>query len=79
MTRSEHEIADKIDVITGQKTDLDGTQSDFCCVQVRVRKTTKEDDAVISKSYHRYVIHSDDDWSTEPPSVQAVCLEAFGD
>ena len=62
--------ADKIEVVeAGDKT------------VVQVRTTTKivEDGAVISQSYHRHVIQSGDDWSSEPTNVQTICNAVFGD
>ena len=67
--------ADKIEVVTGQ--DEDG--NDVTSVQVRTATKVLEDGAVISQSYHRHVIQSGDDWSSEPANVQAICVAAFGD
>ena len=67
--------ADKIEVVTGQ--DEDG--NDVISVQVRMTTKVLEDGAVISQSYHRHVINSGDDWSSEPSNVQAICVAAFGD
>ena len=67
--------ADKIEVVTGQ--DEDG--NDVTSVQVRTATRVLEDGAVISQSYHRHVIQSGDDWSSEPANVQAICVAAFGD
>ena len=67
--------ADKIEVVTGQ--DEDG--NDVTSVQVRTATRVLEDGAVISQSYHRHVINSGDDYSSEPANVQAICVAAFGD
>ena len=67
--------ADKVEVVTGQ--DEDG--NDVTSVQVRTATKVLEDGAVISQSYHRHVIQSGDDWSSEPANVQAICVAAFGD
>jgi hypothetical protein len=67
--------ADKIEVVTGQ--DEDG--NDVTVVQVRNATKVLEDGAVISQSYHRHVIQSGDDYSSEPANVQAICVAAFGD
>jgi hypothetical protein len=67
--------ADKIEVVTGQ--DEDG--NDVTSVQVRMTTKVLEDGAVISQSYHRHVIQSGDDYSSEPANVQAICVAAFGD
>ena len=66
--------ADKIEVVTGQ--DEDG--NDVTSVQVRVTTKVLEDGAVISQSYHRHVIESGDDWSSEPQNVQDICNAVFG-
>jgi len=67
--------ADKIEVVTGQDEDGNATQ----VVQVRTATRVLEDGAVISQSYHRHVIQSGDDYSSEPANVQAICVAAFGD
>ena len=67
--------ADKIEVVTTQ--DEDG--NDVTSVQVRTATKLLEDGAVISQSYHRHVIQSGDDYSSEPANVQAICVAAFGD
>ena len=67
--------ADKIEVVTGQ--DEDG--NDVTSVQVRTATRIVEDGEVISSSYHRHVIQSGDDYSSEPANVQAICVAAFGD
>jgi len=66
-------VADKIEVVTGQ--DEDG--NDVTSVQVRMTTKVLEDGAVISQSYHRHVIQSGDDWSSEPANVQAICNAVF--
>jgi hypothetical protein len=68
-------VADKIEVVTGQDEDGNATTS----VQVRMTTKVLEDGAVISQSYHRHVIQSGDDYSSEPANVQAICVAAFGD
>ena len=60
--------ADKIEVVTA-----DGTTS----VQVRTATSISENGAVISQSYHRHVINSGDDWTSEPQNVQDVCNAVF--
>ena len=67
--------ADKIEVVTGQ--DEDGNDVTF--VQVRTATKVLEDGAVISQSYHRHVIQSGDDWSSEPANVRSICDAVFGD
>ena len=65
--------ADKIEVVTTQ--DEDG--NDVTSVQVRTATKVLEDGAVISQSYHRHVIQSGDDWSSEPANVQTICNAVF--
>ena len=64
--------ADKVEVVTTQ--DEDG--NDVTSVQVRT-DSVLEDGAVISQSYHRHVIQSGDDWTSEPSNVQAICNAVF--
>ena len=75
MSLTKEVTADKIEVVTGQDEDGNATTS----VQVRTATRVLEDGAVISQSYHRHVIQSGDDYSTEPANVQAICIAAFGD
>ena len=67
--------ADKVEVVTTQ--DEDG--NDVTSVQVRTATKVLEDGAVISQSYHRHVIQSGDDWTSEPQNVQDICNAVFGD
>ena len=69
--------ADKVEVVTGQREDDDGNMVDFTSVQVRTATKVLEDGAVISQSYHRHVIQSGDDWSSEPANVQTICNAVF--
>jgi len=75
MALTKEVVADKIEVVTGQDEDGNATTS----VQVRTATRIVEDGAVISQSYHRHVIQSGDDYSSEPANVQAICVAAFGD
>tara|TARA_R100001198_G_C5107285_1_gene136567 strand:- start:102 stop:311 length:210 start_codon:yes stop_codon:yes gene_type:complete len=68
MSLTKEVSADKVEVVT-----VDGTTS----VQVRTATRIVEDGAVISQSYHRHVINSGDDWSSEPSNVQAICNAVF--
>ena len=69
MSLTKEVVADKIEVVeTGDST----------VVQVRTATRVLEDGAVISQSYHRHVINSGDDWSSEPSNVQAICNAVFG-
>jgi hypothetical protein len=64
-------------VLTGQREDDDGNMVDFTSVQVRTATKVLEDGAVISQSYHRHVIQSGDDWTSEPQNVQDICNAVF--
>ena len=66
--------ADKIEVVTGQ--DEDG--NDVTSVQVRMTTKVMEDGELLSSSYHRHVIQSGDDYSSEPQNVQDICNAVFG-
>ena len=69
MSLTKEVIADKIEVVATE---------DGQVVQVRIATRIVEDGAVISQSYHRHVIQSGDDWSSEPSNVQAICNAVFG-
>jgi hypothetical protein len=73
MALTKEVVADKIEVVQGQDEDGNATQ----VVQVRTATRVLEDGAVISQSYHRHVIQSGDDWSSEPSNVQAICNAVF--
>jgi hypothetical protein len=73
MSLTKEVLADKIEVVTGQ--DEDGNT--ITSVQVRTATRILEDGEVISSSYHRHVIQSGDDYSSEPANVQAVCSAVF--
>ncbi|MDB2618461.1 hypothetical protein N9X96_00230 [bacterium] len=73
MALTKEVVADKIEVVTGQDEDGNATTS----VQVRTATKVLEDGAVISQSYHRHVIQSGDDWSSEPANVQTICNAVF--
>ena len=68
MSLTKETVADKIEVVATE---------DGSVVQVRTATRIVEDGAVISQSYHRHVINSGDDWSSEPSNVQAVCNAVF--
>ena len=74
MSLTKETTADKIEVVTTQDEDGNGVTS----VQVRMATRIVEDGAVISQSYHRHVIQSGDDWTSEPANVQAICNAVFG-
>ena len=69
MSLTKETVADKIEVVATE---------DGQVVQVRTATRIVEDGAVISQSYHRHVINSGDDWSSEPSNVQAICSAVFG-
>ena len=73
MALTKEVVADKIEVVQGQDEDGNATQ----VVQVRTATKVLEDGAVISQSYHRHVIQSGDDWSSEPANVQTICNAVF--
>ena len=69
MSLTKETTADKIEVVATE---------DGHVVQVRTATRVLEDGAVISQSYHRHVINSGDDWTSEPSNVQAICNAVFG-
>ena len=69
MALTKEVVADKIEVVATE---------DGSVVQVRTATRVLEDGDVISQSYHRHVINSGDDWSSEPSNVQAICNAVFG-
>ena len=73
MALTKSATADKVEVVTTQ--DEDG--NDVTSVQVRTATKVLEDGAVISQSYHRHVIQSGDDWTSEPQNVQDICNAVF--
>jgi hypothetical protein len=73
MSLTKEVLADKIEVVTGQ----DEEGNTITSVQVRTATRILEDGEVISSSYHRHVIQSGDDYSSEPANVQAVCSAVF--
>jgi len=68
MSLTKEVTADKIEVVTSGDTTV---------VQVRTATSISENGAVISQSYHRHVINSGDDWTSEPQNVQDVCNAVF--
>jgi archaellum component FlaF (FlaF/FlaG flagellin family) len=68
MSLTKEVVADKIEVVATE---------DGQVVQVRTATRVLEDGAVISQSYHRHVIQSGDDWSSEPQNVQDICNAVF--
>ena len=62
MALSESIEYDKIEVVGQYKN-----------VQVRKASVIKKDGKEVTRSFHRYVLHSDADISSEPSEVQAIC------
>ena len=73
MALTEEEVADKIEVVETQDEDGNTVTS----VQVRMTTKVLKDCAVIAQNYHRHVIQSGDDWSSEPANVQTICNAVF--
>ena len=69
MSLTKEVVADKIEVVTTENGPV---------VQVRTATRVMEDGVEISSSYHRHVINSGDDWSSEPSNVQSICNAVFG-
>jgi hypothetical protein len=70
MALTKEVVADKIEVVEAGGNTV---------VQVRTATRVLEDGAVISQSYHRHVIQSGDDYSSEPVNVRSICDAVFGD
>ena len=68
-------LADKIEVVTSQDED----NNDVTVVQVRTATKVLEDGEVIPSIYHRHLIQSGDDSSSELAIVNAVCSGVFED
>ncbi len=70
MALTKTQIVDKIEVVdTG----------DWSMVQVRTATVIKEDDTVLSRSFHRHVVSPADDWSGESDKVKAICDAVHND
>ncbi len=59
---------DKIEVVS---------QGDWSCVQVRTATIVSEDNAELSRSYHRHVVNPNADLSAEDADVVAICTTVF--
>ena len=59
---------DKIEVVN---------QGDWSCVQVRTATIVSEDNAELSRSYHRHVVNPNADLSAEDADVVAICTTVF--
>ena len=51
----------------------------YKAVQIRKATVIKKDGTELTRTYHRYVLHSDADISGEPAEVQAVCNAVWTD
>jgi len=51
----------------------------YKAVQVRKATVIKKDGTELTRTYHRYVLHSDADISGEPAEVQAICNAVWTD
>lgn len=52
---------------------------DYKAVQVRTATVVKEDGVELSRSFHRHVLHPDDDISGESSEVQGICNAVWTD
>ena len=52
---------------------------DYRAVQVRTATVVKEDGVELSRSFHRHVLHPDDDISGESSEVQGICNSVWTD
>ena len=51
----------------------------YKAVQIREASVIKEDGKELTRSFHRYVLHPDDDISNETAEVQAICNAVWTD
>ena len=68
MTLTKEAHYDKIEVV-----------GEYKAVQLRRATIIKEDGVEVSRSFHRHVIHPDDDISDEPQEVQDICTVVWTD
>ena len=68
MALTERTVEDKIEIV-----------GDYKHIQVRTATIIERDGVEISRSYHRHVIQSGDDYSSEPANVRSICDAVFGD
>ena len=52
---------------------------DYKAVQCRRATVVSEDEVELSRSYHRHVLHPDDDITGQTTEVQAICNAAWTD
>ena len=65
--------------VTTDKTEVVNTGLGYPVVQVRQVVLVEEDNAPISKTFHRYVLMPDADLSLEDADVQAIASLVFTD
>ena len=70
MALTKTEVVDKVEVVDC---------GDWSMVQVRTATVIKEDDTVLSRSFHRHVVSPADDWSGESDKVKAICDAVHND
>jgi len=68
MALTKETVQDKIEVV-----------GDYRAVQVRTATVVKEDGVELSRSFHRHVLHPDDDISGESSEVQGICNSVWTD
>ena len=68
MALTKQTVIDKIEIV-GQ----------FNALQIRQANQILEDDTVISSSFHRYVLHPNDDISTEDEKIKTVANAVWTD
>jgi len=52
---------------------------DFKAIHCRQATIVSEDGVELSRSFHRHVLHPDDDISGEPAETQAICTAVWTD
>lgn len=68
MALTKQTIIDKIEIV-----------DQFNALQIRQANQILDDDQVISSSFHRYVLHPNDDISSEDAKIQAVANAVWTD
>lgn len=73
MALTKEVVVDRIEIVETQ----DEFFNDILSVQVRQKTKVLEDGILLSSSFHRFVIHAEDDYSQQDEKVRAVCDIAF--
>jgi hypothetical protein len=73
MALTKEVVVDRIEIVETQ----DEFFNDIISVQVRQKTKVLEDGMLLSSSFHRFVIHVEDDYSQQDEKVRAVCDIAF--